>query len=300
MLTACNQQEESFNSEGELFKLDITAESYVNTRSDANPVAPEIPEGYELRYILEIYNNDVLYQRMVQNDGSMNFRLITNQPYEFLVWVDYVEKNTSNADLNYTASSLKSIEMKSDITNNDVTRDAFFYAFRKSAIEIGNQANNFGTVICRRPFGQLNITTTDWNEINGVAALTPDKVDIKYVAYTKFNVSTGDVTDAQELTYDPSADFAGDIIDATKRHLTCDYIFAPTVINDEKYIIPTTLVTFYNGDNEITNTGSMLVSLPIKRNFKTNVSGKLLSKAGEVNIVVDSEWDGTNDVTIAD
>lgn len=299
-LTACNKEDVTTSSDGELFKLNVATESVVQTRA----VDPVVPIGFKLRYILEIYNRNslnnssILYKRLVQDTPGMEFRLVTNQAYDFLIWVDYVAVGGLE-DLHYTTTNgLKAIELKSNLTNNNVTRDAFFYTFSKTKDEVGNTANDFQTVICKRPFGQLNVTTTDWDLTKGIDAITPDKVKISFTAYKMFDVYSGEASEATMLSYVVNQDFADAVsADGTSRHLTCDYIIAPKT---GEYILPDTKVEVYKNGvvPAMTDTDQMLINLPIKRNYKTNVSGRLFSKSGSITVDVKAEWDDDSPLTV--
>lgn len=303
-LTACTQREDFDLAGNEAnYQMKIGVDNGALTRADNEFPNPDLASGYKPRYIVEIYNNNVLYKRLVQSSNEVNFRLVTNQAYDFLVWVDYVNVNDAENDLqdiHYATTSLKDITLTGDYANNDQSRDAFSYAFSKTAEEIGNQANTFN-IVCTRPFGQLNITATDWN-YTGNPSLLPAKVNISFTVYSKFNVLTGQVSApvSVPLTYAINQNMAEAVSeDGTTRKLTCDYILAP---GNETYVIPNTVLTFFNANGDvITNTGAMLINLPIQRNYKTNVSGMLLSKSGSTTIDIDASWlQPAIDKTIAD
>lgn len=293
-LTACNEQESpELNGQETSYRMTIGVDNKVRTRADNEFPNPDLAVNYKPRYIIEIYNNNILYKRLVQTSSVVDFRLITNQAYDFLVWVDYVNLNNDESnlqDLHYNTASLKTVSLNGSYANNDASRDAFFYAFSKTAEEIGNQANSF-SVVCTRPFGQLNVTTTDWNYSRNTS-ITPETVNISFTVYSQFNVFTGEVSNpvATPLTYTVNQSLAETPSDGSNsQQLTCDYIFAPLT---DTYVIPNTSITFFNADgNKITDTGAMLFNLPIKRNYKTNVSGMLLSKSGTTTIDVNAEWD---------
>lgn len=293
-LTACSQQENLDSTEqGTVnYRMSVGVDNGIKTRADNEYPNPDLASAYRPRYTIEIYNNNILYKRLVQTSNVADFRLITNQAYDFLIWVDYVTLESSETDLHdlhYDTSNLKAVSLIGNYVNNDQSRDAFFYAFSKTAEEIGNQANNF-SIICQRPFGQLNVSASDWLYSNNVAT-TPETLNISFTAYSQFNVLTGEVSNpvTTPLTYTINESTIGKSQpndNFTK--LTCDYILAPTA---GTYVIPNTVITFFNADgNKVTDTGAMLFNLPIKRNFKTNVSGMLLSKSGSVTVDVAPAW----------
>lgn len=297
-LVACNKAEESVvvGKQGDMFTLMVGANDGIQTRAGEISVLPSI-SGYTTRYILEIYHSSGdLYERIVQyqnqagiTPNEFNFRLVTNQSYEFLVWVDYAKAETPDADLHYNTASLKSISVMGDYINNDHTRDAFC---GNSSVEMYNTSKKFDKITCNRPFGQLNISTTDWNHVKNAAALLPAAVQIKYNGYAEFDVSNGGSATGVpvEFTYKEKQDLIGTATTEGVQALTCDYLFASTT----GFNISDTKITFYNqAGSEITNTGSDLATLPIKRNYKTNVSGNLLTKKGKITVDVNAKWENT-------
>lgn len=301
-ITSSCQKDEfpNTNDDGELCSLNIQTDNGAQTRS----VDPEPIPGYKLRYILEIYpeNKDVCYKRIVQveeevdNPQLFQFRLITQQSYDFLVWVDYVAESAISADLHYNTNGkkgLKEVAMLGYYYNNEAHRDAFFESF---TAEIENSELVLPTVNCKRPFGQLNVVTTDWDYVSGVPMLQPKSLNIVFKAQKAFNVLTKEpVEDDEEISYASNQSLIG-VPTEGRIKLTCDYIFAPSA---GRLVSP--IITLYNAnDTEVVNTRQMLSNIPIERNYKTNVVGMLLTKMGTVNVTVNAEWEGENSVDVPD
>lgn len=284
MLTSCTKDDIATDGRsGDMFRLTVGTDNGVQTRA----TDPAAISGYQLRYILEIYRGEARYNRIVQKTPVFDFRLVTSQDYEFLVWVDYVVDGT-NDDLHYSTSDLKSIEIMGGYINNDATRDAFFGSKKVTKVAGVQELD----IDCKRPFGQLNITTTDWDYAKN-PTITPKKVQVAFKAAKGFNVSTGKTTNEGESAttidfgYDQNSEMVSEAT-ANKRQLTCDYIFAPS----EGEFLVSPKITFYNAVGvAFTHTGEMLSEVPIRRNYRTNVSGNLLTRVGTVTIKVDDEWE---------
>lgn len=286
-LTACDKQDNSTpNGDEANYSISIGVNNGVQTRADSEFPNTDLAATHTARYIVEIYHDNVLYKRINQSSNVAEFRLVTNQAYDFLVWVDYVLKDAPLADLHYNTESLKTVSMIGDYTNNDHSRDAFFYYLRKEKEDIGNQTNSFN-ITCKRPFGQLNVTTTDWNFTKNITEITPTTVLTSFTGYNTFNVYTGEASNKVAITYKAPLALAGSVVGNSCK-FTCDYIFAP---KEGQYIIPDTRIKLYNSEKaEITNTDNMLINLPIQRNYKTSVSGMLMSKTGKVTVDVKADW----------
>lgn len=296
LVASCAQQKDSDAiPQGENYQLSVGVQKGTLTRADNEfPNTDLTAKGYAARYIVEIYNNNdgELYKRMEQADNKFEFRLVKEQKYDFLVWVDYVKADAPQ-DLHYKTSTLKTIEMRGKYLNNDASRDAFYYAF---TVESGTVANDFGTVVCQRPFGRLDITTTDWEWVKG-KNLEPKRVVMALNAPMGFNVLTGEPIADATYNGDPQK-LAGLVVDGQMK-LTCDYIFVGGKIQENpdvsnaKLLSPEIFFLDKNGAN-ITSTQNMLVNLPVYRNYITNVKGKLITKQGALEVAVNPEWNEPN------
>lgn len=133
-------------------------------------------------------------------------------------------------------------------------------------------------VVLTRPFGQLNIKIGDINDIKK-EDLKPQgaKLTFKKV-YTGFNALTGDVSAELEQSYYDIAD----VVD-NNGNLTIDYLFAPKN-TDTDYPVDMTLSMHKADGSQITS--KELTSIPIKRNYKTNVTGKLMTAGGAFAVTV--------------
>ncbi|MBR4046451.1 MAG: hypothetical protein IKK05_06075, partial [Alistipes sp.] len=101
---------------------------------------------YDIRYILEVYNNDasntnllgtLAKERMVNYETeatstSFSLRLIPGRDYRFVVWADFVEQDHNNAQdhsadrLYDTSAGLKQVTLATDSwTAIDESRDAY-------------------------------------------------------------------------------------------------------------------------------------------------------------------------------
>ena len=240
------------------------------------------------RCIMEIYLNDELYSRQIgtiQPDGltaGFDVRLVTSQTYKFVFWADQVESVEDEAiktDLHYNTADLRNISMKGDYngSSKDDTRDAFFASLEKLVTNAFSES-----VELTRPFGQLNIKTEDLASIpnNQKEAFVPVTAGLSFKnLYTGFNAATGD------LLGEPTAvayKAASDVVDANG-NLTVDYLFAPNTAGGQ-HLVNMTLAVYNAAGGQITTKD--LNNIPVQRNYKTNVTGNLLTVDGKVNVMV--------------
>ena len=240
------------------------------------------------RCIMEIYLNDELYSRQIgaiQPDGltaGFDVRLVTSQTYKFVFWADHVESVEDEAiktDLHYNTADLRNISMKGDYngSSKDDTRDAFFASLEKLVTNAFSES-----VELTRPFGQLNIKTEDLASIpnNQKEAFVPVTAGLSFKnLYTGFNAATGN------LLGEPTAvayKAASDVVDANG-NLTVDYLFAPNTAGGQ-HLVNMTLAVYNAAGGQITTKD--LNNIPVQRNYKTNVTGNLLTVDGKVNVMV--------------
>lgn len=191
-----------------------------------------------------------------------------------------------------------------DGDNNNETRDAFFKAepFKVTG-------NTEIDVVLKRPFAQINVgvTEADWKAaVESGIEITKSKVVIKNAA-TSINLLDGTVSGEEEVTYNFAtipAKFA------TAETLEVDVNRDGTIQDDEKYkylsmsyILTdndaerTTLeadglqFTFSpeNGEDIVFDEG--LHAVPVQRNWRTNILGKILTGDIQFNIEIDQRFD---------
>ena len=157
--------------------------------------------------------------------------LITGYSYKLVLWADHVSgtgtEENLKTDLHYNTARLPAVSLAHAYSSNDDTRDAF-YAVCDLEKVTGSVAQ---TVTLRRPFGQLNIITTDYSEVGtNFSQMLPEKVKIAFgKIYSGIDLLTGKLSDDKVLTSGPVA-VAG-VTDPAQtdgaKQLSFDYIFAP-------------------------------------------------------------------------
>lgn len=182
-------------------------------------------------------------------------------------------------------------------TNNDETRDAFFKA--ETFTVTGNAEID---VELKRPFAQINVgvTEADWNAaVASGVTISESKVVIKNAA-TSINLLDGTVSGEQAVEYDFAAiptdpatlevdvDRDGTIEEDEKyKYLSMSYILTSA----EKTILESDGLqfTFKSGGSDIVFDEG-LHAVPVQRNWRTNILGKLLTGDIQFNIVIDERF----------
>ena len=218
------------------------------------------------RCILQVYREGVAYgDPMVvgvqtsenKKTATFNLRLVAQQKYDFVFWADCATEtnNGTFSDLHYNTS---------DLTNNTVTE-----SFAETSW------------VLRRPFGQLNVKTNDMTAIYD-NTLKPTKVKVALTALpTSFNAKTGTVGEQTA-----NVEYEAEVINQANGELTVDYIWAPV----EEAALVNFSMKFYNNETLICENEDFK-NIPVRRNYKTNVSGNLLTKQGTINVTIDPDFE---------
>ena len=223
--------------------------------------------------------------------------LITGYSYKLVLWADHVSgtgtEENLKTDLHYNTADLPAVSLADAYSSNDDTRDAF-YAVCDLEKVTGSVAQ---TVTLRRPFGQLNIITTDYSEVGtNFSQMLPEKVEIAFgKIYSGIDLLTGKLSDdkvLETLTSGPVA-VAG-VTDPAQtdgaKQLSFDYIFAP---DDGQLILDDFTMSFLNAAGQSVVPDYTFKNIPVQRNYRTNVSGNLLTKTGTLKVEVNAEFEGT-------
>lgn len=180
--------------------------------------------------------------------------------------------------------------------NNDETRDAFFKA--ETFKVTGNAEID---VELKRPFAQINVgvTKADWDAaVASGVTITESKVVIKNAA-TSINLLDGTVSGEQVVEYDFAAiptdpatlevdvDRNGTIDENEKyKYLSMCYILTDNGAEKTTLEADGLQFTFKSGGEDIVFDEG-LHAVPVQRNWRTNILGKLLTGDIQFNIVID-------------
>lgn len=301
-LTSC--QKDSLNSSG---SDDLVTVTIAATIEGSESASRAYGDGTSInRCIVEVYTSSgTLFQRSIvspsNNVANFKLQLVSSQDYTFVLWADNIEMAGSTPtadeleiDKHYTTTDgLKAISMvsPSTYTGNDETKDAFFAT---SEQQIETKAADIALTL-KRPFGEVNVTTG----LTGVTAeFIPSTIKVSYSTelYTTLDASTGELSSAQTFTW--SGDVAGtySVGDETL-HLVTEYVFAPYVGDaNNKEILVNFVMEFYDATGKLITTNDKFNNMPIKRNYRTNITGELLTVQGSVTATIDPLFE-SDDIT---
>ena len=264
------------------------------------PTAPQTKgengySSYDLHY--EVYKTAdasaletalLLFEKTVQMTGNttkVTLDLLNDQDYTILFWAN--KQGTDYFDL----TDLRNVGVKTPITANNDDRDAFC---GKDQI-IQHDGAQTKTVTLTRPFAQVNIGTIVPSQTQIGYDVTPSKSYVRISEIpTAFNVFTGlpadQATAAVEFsTADDPADIpVGNLKvnddESSYKWVAMNYIVVPESVLEVYYEITTANGVVKNTINNV----------PVKKNYRTNIIGNLLTSNATYNIVILPGFEGDN------
>lgn len=231
---------------------------------------------------------------LVGKAAKVSFQLVKDQTYNFVFWAQTTETGYYTID---ETEGLKKIT--ADYTThkdaNDENRDAFFAT---ESFKVTGPVTK--TVTLKRPFAQINIGT------KGTITAGTDSRDIVFTDATSAVTVTGvptvfkplanaDVqleTPATTVTFEAAAAPAGNITvnNEPYKYLAMNYVFA----SEAGAVTDITATLTVEGKN----VSLSVPNAPIKRNWRTNIVGNLLTSSVDFNVVVDPSFGGNEDIDL--
>ena len=210
----------------------------------------------------------------IKGSTTVELQLTTGNTYSVIFWaaapnapyaVDFAKKTMT---VDYTAAVC-----------NDEARDAFYAC--KTFTVTGVQTE---TIELRRPFAQLNIGTADYTDSENAGYVpTQSSVVVKNV-YKTLNLATGAVENEVVANFDladikKDEDFPVNGYD----YLAMNYLLVSTT----KEVVEVEF-TYTDGAKEKTRT---VGSVPVQRNYRTNIYGNILTSEVDINVEIKPEYD---------
>ena len=212
----------------------------------------------------------------IHGSTTVNLQLTTGNTYSVIFWAA-----AENAPYTVDFGAKTMTVDYDEAVSNDETRDAF-YKYHTFTVK-GAQTE---TIELKRPFAQLNIGTADYAASTS-AGYTPvnSAVTIKSI-YNTLNLWDGEVSGETEVTYDYAAIAKNEAFPvAGYEYLAMNYL----LVAADKTLVD---VEFAYTETDATAAKTRTVgSVPVQRNYRTNIYGNLLTSDVDINVEIKPEYD---------
>ena len=233
---------------------------------------------------------------------TVEITLAKGQTYQVAFWA----QNPDCAAYNTDDLTAVSVDYNAAV-NNDELRDAFF-----KTEEFTVTGSTSIDVELKRPFAQINVGVTkeDWDAaVASGITIAQSSVVIKNAA-DKINLLTGAVQGDAEVTYtlngipaeELKVDADGDGTKEAYHWLSMSYILvndthttdedSDGTIGDNRTTLNSLQYTFEPENGNSIAFAEGLNNVPVQRNWRTNILGKILTGDIQFNITIDPVYDG--------
>ena len=213
----------------------------------------------------------------IHGSTTVELQLVTGNSYAVIFWaaapnapyrVDFANKTMT---VDYTAATTLS---------NDEARDAF-YKWHTFTVT-GAQTE---VIELKRPFAQLNIGTNDYDAAQSAGyEPTLSAVTVKNV-YSTLNLSNGAVDGSREVTFDYAAIPTTETFPvAGYDYLSMNYL----LVAADKALVE---IEFGYGEANATPKTRIVGSVPVQRNYRTNIFGQLFTSDVDFNVIIVPDYE---------
>ena len=216
---------------------------------------------------------------MENKRATVNLQLATGLTYDVIFWADAPTGSPYTFDP--TSQSIK-VDYTTNCQSNDENRDAFF---GHQTIQVTQDASI--TVLLKRPFAQLNIGASDF-EAAQIAGVVPTETQVAVALPNTLNLMTGEVSGtASEKRVFKQANIPADAeaFPVTgNRYLAMNYL----LVGDARQLVDIDF-TVYRTTGAVKTT--TFGSVPVQRNYRTNIYGSVLTSMENVTVTIEPEFE---------
>ena len=294
--TSCSQDElfnESTNGDFVNATFTIGTADGIGTRAvgdgttvDKVACAVYDADGDELKDLYKV-------EDVVGKTATYNVRLAKGQNYR-IAFFAYNEAAGA-----YDVTDLKNIVVNDGQLSNVEGRDAFTAYYDVVTGKSMNAINE--TVTLKRPFAQLNlgidaVELEDAKKAGIEVAESKIVVSNVYKAFSAFDNAVVEGAETSEMTFELNAiptEALKVTVNGEERfynYLALNYLLVGD--NGSEKSLTDVEFIWKGKDGETNDPTTTFLNIPVQRNYRTNIIGKLLTSPANFTIVVDAEFDG--------
>lgn len=210
----------------------------------------------------------------IHGSTTVNLQLTTGNTYSVIFWAA-AEDAPYSVDF---STKTMTVDYNGAVSNAE-NRDAFF-KYHTFTVK-GAQTE---TIELKRPFAQLNIGTADYAASESAGYVPTQSAVVVKNVYNTLNLATGVVENEVEANF-ALANIKKDETFPVNgyEYLAMNYL----LVSADKTVVDVEF-TYTDGSNAKTRT---VGSVPVQRNYRTNIIGYLLTNPAQFNITIDEKFE---------
>ena len=225
---------------------------------------------------------------VINNSASFDLEFVKNQEFVVLFWAQssaLVNTDVTSEEGMYNINDLRKIQLVNPGAANNDAAQVFAGSDRVS--NCASAAN--GNVTLTRPVSQINVYTTAESLSFGDVTIGLSTSDMTVAGlYNTYNVATGDAVEIDEnestFVYAEAAVPTATADNAALKYVAMNYVgFAPKNGTTVK-------VDFNIQTTEAVKIKHSVSNVPVKPNFRTNITGNLITATTDYNVTLDNKW----------
>ena len=230
------------------------------------------------KQLYPVDNNALASEEVVDKKATIDLVLVVDQTYNFIFWAQ------NEACGAYDVNQLKNVQIDYSVMAQQGNQDKFDAFYAVKAIAVDGPVNE--TITLKRPFAQLNFGASKMDSSFGAITVGATSVTIDGLAAT-FNTVSGVGTDAAAPVTFVANGLATDASLVTGGNsyawVTMDYM----CMMDVKSTVDVTAAIEVEGIGVVDH---VIPSVPVQKNYRTNIVGDLFTSNAHLDIIVDSEF----------
>lgn len=304
LAVSCTREQE-LSSSGSPVRVSYTVDGLAKM---ATKTMGNIGSDYILSYEVRLWDGSALGDKLI-GDGlsgyktvgasewpaTVSFELARGKQYKILFWAQSVDV----PEYLFLATDLTAVAIDYEhMAANNENCDAFY-----GADVITPSGATAASVTLQRPFALVNLGTSDavhFHTASGGCTVGDVKVTVSGSLANSFNVATGKAGAGVDVTFAPNAAPAApvapvDTYDAATLSVNStdfNYLSAVYVLPPEAGSGLVDLAYVVKDNTEATLNSLEVTNVPVQANYRTNITGKLLTGTTTYNITVDQAFGG--------
>lgn len=263
----------------------------------------EVPASLETKAIAKAENADIVYYEVWNADWSkqlfpvdnaalasekvenktatVELTLVADQTYNFIFWAQ------NEACGAYDVNELKKVKVNYDVISANGNKDVYDAYYAVKALTVTGPINE--TITLYRPFAQLNFGTSKMESSFGNIELGATSVTVNSLA-TVFNTIAG----VGETPATVPVTFAAEGLASTAEKLVTNNSEYTWVTMDYMLMMDEMTTVDITADfvvKEIGTVNHSISSVPLQKNYRTNIVGDLFTTDAKLQIVIDPAFE---------